>query len=149
MRGTRNLYTWLINIFRLVQAKKMKRILVILEFHLIPGVIFVGGICKWRLVSITLGCSLSIIQFRYICGSRMWFSFMIFFRLGFLNQPSTLTELRGYKQVQYIDISGLSPSYNYIRGWLISKTNPSEPLTSSAGNQPGQFYFSLVKRKED
>ena len=54
----------------------------------------------------------------------MWFLFIIF---GFLSQP--WTELRGYKQVQYIDISGLSPSYNYIRGWLISKTNPSEPLT--------------------
>ena len=54
--------------------------------------------------------------------------------------------------MQYIDISGLSPSYNYIRGWLISKTNPSEPLTSSAGHQPGRSYyfsFSLRKRKED
>ena len=58
----------------------------------------------------------------------MWFLFIIF---GFLSQP--WTELRGYKQVQYIDISGLSPSYNYIRGWLISKTNPSDPLTFSAG----------------
>ena len=74
----------------------------------------------------------------------MWFLFIIF---GFLSQP--WTELRGYKQVQYIDISGLSPSYNYIRGWLISKTNPSEPLTSSQliTNHGGQFYFLPRKKK--
>ena len=122
--------------------------MVILEFRLIPGVMFVGGVCKWRLVSITLGCSLSIIQFRY-----MWIKIVVS-SYSFLqtrsSRPtysSSFTELRGYKQVRYIDISGWSPSYNYIRGWLISKTNPSEPLTSSAGNQPGQFYFLPRKKK--